>query len=242
MMTAMFRAALHLYPRDHRREFGTEMIEVFEKGRQAAAAIGAASLIVFYAREAFGLTADIARTHCSTARREETWAGSLEASLIASALYTLSVMSAHELGLWGFFSPVTYALAIGLIIAVSWTTGRTLRLIRGPRTFGRIVVAVVFSIGVAPVSLRALEDARISALRPGGEMPSFALPGIQVATARGDGESPHASGLTFTRVVTLPGGIVTLVHHRDPAAPPYLVLGAVLAALMAFVSRRRLSW
>src|SRR5678815_3383582 len=111
MMTAIFRAALHLYSRDHRREFGTEMIEVFEKGRQEAASRGAASLIVFYAREAIGLTADIARAHSSTTGREESWVCSLEATLIVSVLYTLSVVSAHELGLWGFFSPVTYALA-----------------------------------------------------------------------------------------------------------------------------------
>jgi hypothetical protein len=241
-MPVFLRAALRLYPRAHRQTFGAEMIDVFEQARREARARGRTARLSWYMREIIGLAADVVRAWLTAAPHPEPWIWSLEAPAIAVAMYALGVTAAHEFGLWGFFYPATYVATLGVIVAAAWFAGRTCTLRRPRRSARALAAGVLLSLFLVPASIRALEDARSAKLLRTGATTSFVMPGMQVTTLPGASQPRHVPGLTFSRTFADETGAITLVHHRDSTAPPYLALGALLAGFTAFVSRRRASW
>ena len=240
MLAKLFQRALRLYPREYRQQFGAEMIDVFEQARQDARAQGRAAYIRFCVREMFGLAGGVAGIRLkpdSTTRLKpdstpESWIWSLEAPVIVVALYALGVEGAHEFGLWGFFYPATIAVAFVAIAGLAWIGGRACTLLRPRRFLGMLAAGVVLALFIVPASLLALEDARAE------RVAAFLMPGIQVTAVHGASAPSRTPGLTFTRTVTTQSGSVTLVHHRNHDSPPYLVLGGLLAGVVALASRR----
>jgi len=243
MLKTFLRLALHLYPREYRTTFEAEMIDVLNHREAEARAGGVLRHVSFCVHETCGLITGAIRCHYTPPRPTEPWLWSLEAPAMTVTFYALGVVAAHEFGLWGFFFPATYIVAIAVIGAGAWIAGRTCTLVRQRRRHYAVVgTALLISMLIIPGSLRLLEDVRTAALLERQDAGvAFAFPGIQVASLRGAIAPPHIAGLTFSRVLGNGPTAVTLVHHRELTAPPYVALGALLAGSVAFVSRRRVS-
>ena len=243
MLKTFFRLALRLYPPEYRRTFEAEMLDVLSQREAEARAGGGLRLLSFCVHETFGLITGAASDHGIPARSTELWLWSLEAPAMTVTFYALGVVAAHEFGLWGFFFPATYIVAIAVIAVGAWIVGRTCTLVRQRRRhYAVVATALVMSMLIIPGSLRLLEDARAAALlkRPDAEV-TFAFPGLHVTSFRKAIDPPPTAGLTFSQVFKQGPTAMTLVHHRESTAPPYVALGALLAGSVAFVSRRRVS-
>jgi hypothetical protein len=243
VLTTLFRYAVCLYPAEHRRIFEAEMTSVHEQGLADARMNGAGGRIWFGIREVFGVLGDVVRCRWTREPSGEAWIRSLEAPGLALTFYALGLVSAHELGLWGFFFPSSYGLLVGMIAGTAWMIGRTCTMFRTRRRAMPLSLALAMSVVIIPGMLRVLEDTRLAAVLAQRQAAiSFSLPGIEVRSFSGAVDAPHRTGLTFSRVVTDGRTAMTFVHHRQPLAPPYEALGAVVTGAIAFASRRRLSW
>lgn len=237
MLTRLFRGALCLYPRAHRAVFGTEMVEVFDRSRAEAWAGGLGNRLAFCVREGAGLLTEALRLRVRGTRfGHESWMRSLEAPALATAFYGLAVVASHDAGIWGFFVPGMYVVVAVLIVAGAWLVGRTCTVFGSRRRYGTVLAAVLVSTLIVPIVIRATEDTWMRSL----SMPviEFDIPGIQVRSVSEAGASA-SGGLTFTKVIGSRGGTMTLSHYRTHDSPPYLMLGALLSGMVAFVSRRR---
>src|SRR5215216_1119962 len=117
MLKTFFRLVVRLYPREHRTTFGAEMIDVLNRREAEARAGGVLRLVSFCVHETVGLMMGAASGHSTPVRSTEPWLWSLEAPAMTVTFYALGVVAAHEFGLWGFFFPATYIVAIALIAA-----------------------------------------------------------------------------------------------------------------------------
>lgn len=240
MLTRLFRGALCLYPRAHRAVFGTEMVEVFDRSRAEAWAGGIGSRLAFCVREGAGLLTEALRLRArGTDFGNESWMRSLEAPALASAFYGLGVVASHDAGIWGFFVPGMYLMVAVLMVAGAWLVGRTCTVFGSRRRYGTILVAVLVSTLIVPVVIRATEDIWMRSLSTPHLAIDFDIPGIQVRSVSGPGASARGPGLTFTKVMGDRGGTMTRSHYRTHDSPSYLLLGALLSGIVAFVSRRR---
>ena len=241
MITRLFGVAVRLYPRDHRATFGAEMAFVFEQAWADARARGVLTVITFGLRECIGLIVQACRLHFSArGDRGESWLRSLEAPVVVGVLYAVGVAAAQELGVWGFFFPVTYVVAIVLVATAAWIAGRSPSTPGGLPRARSLGLATVLFVLVMAWSVRATEDAWARRVLSQHTRVAFTIPGIQVSSEDGVAPPPRVPGLTFSRVVGNDrGNALTLLHHRDHSSPPYLAVGGLCAALAAFISRRR---
>jgi len=72
-MLALYRSLLHLYPASHRRQFGSEMISVFEDLQVDRANAGRVPQLHFACREAFGLVGGALREHLRALHTDHNW-------------------------------------------------------------------------------------------------------------------------------------------------------------------------
>jgi hypothetical protein len=98
----LYRHMLRLYPADHRRRFGEEMIAVFHDLEADSAGKGKVAHISFYLRETAGVVASALREHCRALGADHVWLR------LTTGRFTMHT---------GFRFPKTTAVLMTLILA-----------------------------------------------------------------------------------------------------------------------------
>ena len=237
MLTGIYRFFLHLYPDNHRSEFGEEMVSVFEQAKAEAAGKGAGHSLTLIVHEFSGLVLDAFQAQMQMVPiSSEPWIWSLEAPIAAILLYSFWVWRSEEMGMRGFFFPGTYLVVMGLGGLGAWIVGRECVVFRRSRR----ALAVFLILGLTvPIAARVVEEGWARYLLAHDASFAFRVPGIEVVVADGVSDQSQRRGLTFSRVLMRSDGrAMTMIHYTNDNTPPYLLCGAVIAGALALESRR----